>query len=120
MSAYVRQLKEEASNAPTVLRPFTPPVLGYPKDVLDAAMLAILPAAPDESPVARDLAPRGLTISAVVADGWNGTRWSRLDVHVWKSGRTVTSSDRAAVEDAVKSVTHVSFTVRVAAPAQPL
>lgn len=120
LSEYIRELQKEVSDAPTVLRPFTPPITGYPKDALDKAMLAILPAAPDQSPVMRKLASRGITINAVVPGGWNGTQWSYLEIRVWKSGKTVTSSDRAAVEDAVKSVTKVAFIIKVQAPTKPL
>lgn len=117
---FVRKSQEEARDAPTVLRPFTPPIMGYPKAALDEAMLKILPTAPAESPVARKLASRGITINAVVPGGWNGTQWSYLEIRVWKNGKTVTSSDQAAVEDAVKSVSKIAFIIKIQAPAKPL
>lgn len=115
---FVRKMQEEASDAPTVLRPFVKPIMGYPKAAIDEAMLKILPAAPSKSPVTQKLASRGITINAVVPAGWNGTEWSYLEIAVWKNGNTVTSSDRVAVEDAVKSVSKVAFIVKVQAPAR--
>ncbi len=117
---FVKKLQEEARDLPTVLRSFTPPIMGYPKAALDEAILMILPTAPAESPVTRKIAPRGITINAVVPAGWNGTQWSYLEIRVWKNGKTVTSSDRAAVEDAVKSVSEIAFIIKIQAPAKPL